>query len=80
MKKGAMNMRKNKRLSRKSKIERIMMALAGKTNLTLKDAAKIAYGATNEEAQMKVVRLLSAYRFRGKTDMRVRGGKLVARS
>jgi len=69
---------KNRKLKRTRKIGRILDALNEKPDLTLREAAKLAYGATNERAQAKVIRLLSTYRRRGKTSLRVRGGKIVA--
>ncbi|MGB9858952.1 MAG: hypothetical protein ACPLQP_03340 [Moorellaceae bacterium] len=71
-------MRKTRKLAKTSKIDLILASLAGNQDLTLREAAKIAYGATNEKAQAKVVRLLSAHRYNGRTSLRVRGGKIIA--
>ena len=70
-------MRKSRKLAKTSKIDRILAALAENPGLTLREAAKVAYGAANEKAQAKVIRLLSTYRLRGKTGLRVRNGRVT---
>lgn len=63
---------------RKSKIEKILNLLQANNNsISLKAAAKAIYGSEKKEAQEKVIRLLSMYRLRGKTDLHVRNGRIV---
>lgn len=65
-----------RRLARVSKIRRIAELVAQEGEVRLADAAYAVYGSRREAARMKVARLLAAYRADGKTDLRVRGGKV----
>jgi hypothetical protein len=66
-----------RRLTRSSKIAKILALMQEHPELPLTEAAKVAYGSNSRQAREKTIRLLSVYRLRGKANLRVRDGMIV---